>query len=261
MVLKMHVKEGFEELKKTTITDYNKFKEFYNEFMKNWNKAILTSIGLSSQNTPDTTPSDTTPPTPSGPKPSPPKTITTPPKPSQDEMNTYIDGLNTPYPYITAPLPELNSTNIQKVLPMIPEDATKFVNAIIWMNKSLSDALDSMNSVQGFEDKCDNLSNCLNDPAFLNKLAEAQRKNELDQAKNAEQIISNRIQKFFSNEQIVSEMTKNIELIKKADKLKTDLENGNMPDGKKVETKQNAPINTKPNDPSLPPMVNYFNQR
>lgn len=239
VLLKMYVKEGFEDLKKTTITDYNKFKEFYNEFMKNWNKAIVTSIGLNSEH----------------------NGSSSPPTPSQEEMNTYIDGLDKPYPHITAPLPEIDSTNIQKVLQMIPDDASKYVNALVWMNKSLTDALDSMKNVQGFEDKCDNLSNCMNDPAFLDKLAEAQKRNEIEKGKNAEQIISDRIKKFFSNNEIVKEMKKNIELVQKAEKIKTDLQNGNIPGVEKIEKRENAPINTKENDPSVPAMVNYFNQR
>ena len=72
------VKEGFEDISQNTINDYNKFTQFYNQFMTNWNKAIVSSIAIDTPQEPLITPGQ----------------VSSPPNPSQNDMNLYINTLS-----------------------------------------------------------------------------------------------------------------------------------------------------------------------
>lgn len=139
--------EGFEDLKSSDdlepsfITKYNKFMKFYNTFMENWTKSIITSMNTnapvqasSSQNT------------------------GTPPQPTNEQMNQYIQTLikkeGKTFPPVTDALPEIKTTDELNKLEL-PKKSDPFRNALDWMNANLSKALGSMptlSTVQGFVD-------------------------------------------------------------------------------------------------------------
>ena len=133
--------EGFEDLTPSFITKYNKFMKFYNTFMENWTKSIITSMNTnapiqasSSQNT------------------------GAPPQPTNDQMNQYIQTLNKKegktFPLITDALQEIKTTDDLNKLEL-PQKSEPFKNALEWMNTNLSKALGSMptlSTIQGFVD-------------------------------------------------------------------------------------------------------------
>ena len=93
--------EGFQtqELDPEFVKSYQTFIAFYNPFMVNWQKSIITSMNLDAPPQPAlTSPTQV----PSG---------GSAPAYTQDQMNQYIDGIiqtqHNPFPYITDPLPDL----------------------------------------------------------------------------------------------------------------------------------------------------------
>ena len=102
------IKEGFVS---QTTNDYNKFKQFYNQFITNWTKAIISSIAIDTPQEPLTSPGQ----------------VSQPPNPSQNDMNLYIDtlskNLNTPLPHITDLFPEID-TSLTDIISRIPPDST-----------------------------------------------------------------------------------------------------------------------------------------
>lgn len=225
-ILKIFITEGFEDLvqdktktqdQTKTANDYNRFKTFYNEFINNWNKAVTTALVSS-------IPIEKMP---SGPY-----------KPTLDDMNKYITILTTnekkPFPKMTALLPD--ELNVSEIIPRIPQDPIPYINALTWMNSNLQASMVSLGSsimdikMEAFEDKCQDLSNCMNNPNFLAKLSDAQKKNELDQIKSNEKILSDRINAFFSNKQVDELVQINRKLIKDADDIKNRAQSGKLVD-------------------------------
>ena len=217
-ILKIFITEGFEDLAQDqtkTMDDYNRFKTFYNEFINNWNKAITTALVSS-------IPIEKMP---SGPY-----------KPTLDDMNKYITILTTnekkPFPKMTSLLPD--ELNVSEIIPRIPQDPIPYINALTWMNSNLQASMVGLGSsindikMEEFEDKCQDISNCMNNPAFLAKLSDAQKKNELDQIKSNEKILSDRINAFFSNKQVDELVQINRKLIKDADDIKNRAQSGTL---------------------------------
>lgn len=216
-ILRLFIKEGFEDvtLTKTTIDDYNRFKTFYNEFIKNWNTSITTAIVSE-------IPIE--------------KMPLKPYKPTEDDMNSYIKIVSInekkPFPKITPLLPD--EINISDIIPRIPQDSTPYINALAWMNSKLQNSMLNLGSainsikIEQFEDKCQDLSNCINNPTFLATLSNAQKKNELDQIKSNEKILSERINMFFSNKQLDELSRINQQLIKDANDIKNRAQSGKL---------------------------------
>ena len=222
VILKLYfIKEGFEDggLSQNTINDYNKFKEFYNQFITNWEKAITSSIVLDTPQEPLTSPSQTS--------------SLNPPNPSTNDMNLYINklssDLNKKLPYVTELFPEqINSTILPEIISKIPEDSEIYINALDWMNEQLEKAHSNLN-IDNFEDMCHDISTCIaNNPELLAKIAEAQQVRGQKQIQENEQILSNRINKFFSNSQIEQSIQKNTELVKKTESIQKQAESGQL---------------------------------
>jgi len=152
--------EGFEDVDPSFLTKYNKFMKFYNTFMENWTKSIIVSMNTnapvqasSSQNT------------------------GTPPQPTIEQMNQYIQTLNKKdktFPPITELIPEIKTTDDLNKLEL-PQKSESFKNALEWMNANMSKALGSMPTlstiqgfvdimrgyhVEGFEDICQQITSC-----------------------------------------------------------------------------------------------------
>lgn len=209
------IKEGF--LNQTT-NDYNKFKQFYNQFITNWNKAIVSSIAIDTPQKPLTTPGQ----------------VSQPPNPSQNDMNLYIDtlskNLNKTLPHITDLFPEIDNISLTDIISRIPPDSTPYVNALQWMNDQMEKAHSNLN-IDHFEDMCQDISSCIaNNPDLIAKIAEAQANNEKDQIKNNEQQLSNRIAIFFSNNLLQPLIQKNTELVTKTEDIQKQAESGQLTD-------------------------------
>ena len=208
------IKEGFVS---QTTNDYNKFKQFYNQFITNWTKAIVSSIAIDTPQEPLTSPGQ----------------VSQPPNPSQNDMNLYIDtlskNLNTPLPHITDLFPEID-TSLTDIISRIPPDSTPYVNALKWMNDQMEKAHSNLN-IDNFEDMCQDISSCIaNNPDLIAKIAEAQANNEKDQIKKNEQELSNRIAIFFSNNLLQPLIQKNTELVTKTEDVQTQAESGQLTD-------------------------------
>lgn len=235
VILKISVgeMEGFEDsggLSQNAIDEYTKFSKYYNWFMTNWEKAIISSavadMPQKPLESPDQVKSDNA------------------PKPSMNDMNLYIVALankiGEPLPPVTVLFPEkINSTTLPEVIKMIPDDSKLYLNALNWMNKELEKSQKDLGSalqggpiqrpVEKFENKCDDISNCLmNNPEFLAKLAEAQRKAGQDQIRQYEQLMIGRIAKFFSNTKLNDATQKSIVLLKKADDIQKKAQSGQL---------------------------------
>ena len=213
--------EGFEDvnssfdLDSTFLIKYNKFMKFYNTFMENWTKSIITSMNTnapvqasSSQNT------------------------GTPPQPTIEQMNQYIQTLNKKdktFPPITELMPEIKTTDDLNKL-QLPQKAEPFKNALDWMNTNLSKALESMptlSSIQGFvdimrgyhvegfkdagEDICQQITSC-------------------QEAKNKQNIVIQKdMEKVFDEfDKLEPMLQKNQELIAKSKEIQDKAENGSL---------------------------------
>jgi len=130
--------EGFEDLDPTFLTKYNKFMKFYNTFMENWTKSIITSMNTDAPVKASTS-----------------ENTGSPPQPTIEQMNQYIQKLNKKdktFPPITESLPEIKTMDDLNKL-QLPQKAEPFKIALEWMNTNLSKALGSMPTlIQGFVD-------------------------------------------------------------------------------------------------------------
>ena len=142
--------EGFSDLDNTFLSKYNTFMTFYNTFMINWMQAIITSL---STNLPIEAPSKQ-------PSDEPRANKESPPQPTMDQLNQYIQILikkeGRSFPPITAPMPKLHTTE-ELIAIQFPIDIQPFQNALDWMNMNMSKshataeaALQSVASLQGF---------------------------------------------------------------------------------------------------------------
>ena len=222
------------KLSNETITKYNKFKTFYNDFMINWKKAV-TSLKYSVRNTtPDKKldidvskgPSETK--------------IETPtiPTPSMSELNAYINSTittsTTQYPQVTEELPEITSATLAEILLRIPKDYVLYKNALTLMNNTMEKGFEDIQklsadikNLQGFEDKCSDISNCLSNPDVIAKIAEGQKMNEINNFKLNEKTLVDRITTFFSPE-MEALIQKNKELNKMASDFQAKAESGEL---------------------------------
>ena len=133
--------EGFEDVEPTFLTKYNKFMKFYNTFMDNWTKTIITSMNTDAPVKASTS-----------------QNTGTPPQPTIEQMNQYIQILNKKegkiFPSITVLLPEIKTIDDLNKL-QLPQKSEPFKIALEWMNTNLSKALESiptLATVQGFVD-------------------------------------------------------------------------------------------------------------
>jgi hypothetical protein len=229
--------EGFENpIDPLLQKKYTTFVAFYNPFLINWEKAIVTSIGL-----------DT-----------PVKELTDPSQvgsgsasfvgPTRAEMNTYIQKLektlNKPFPLVTDALPStLDSTLINELPQRVSMDPSSYKNALQWMNASLSAALQEMESMkkspEGFDvmdkyqliedfDNCDEYAKCMSNPEVVSKIAAAQSEQQLKKEKEKRKVFENQLDSINNNSMIQSEAKKNIALIKKSKEIEAQARSGDL---------------------------------
>lgn len=223
------VEEGFQniQLQQSTINDYNRFKDFYNNFMKSWEKAVISSAVADMPQEPLSSPSEA----PSG----------DPPKPSRNDMNLYVVALakkiNKQLPPVTDLVPDQIDVNTLPVISQnIPQDSKLFVNALDWMNGQLEKSQSNLGSalqggniqVESFQSQCDDISKCIaNNPELLNKLAEAQRNQASQNLAVYEQALSSKVNKLFSGD-LNKLYQRNQQLVKQAEEIQRRAESGEM---------------------------------
>lgn len=220
------VKEGF-ELKQKTLEDYDKYIQFYNPFMVNWKKAIVSAIAMNTPQEPLTDPSE--------------KSSNKVELPSDDEMNLYISKLSKdmgkPFPPVTDPIPDdIDYDTLVERIPMIKSDPSAYINALDWMNSHLQESQDKLksalkgNSVENFEDQCEDISACLaNNPDLIKKIIQAQKDNEQNEMLLNEDLISQNVTSFL-NDKLKSSAEMNSTLVENAKKVQNDAKSGKMLD-------------------------------
>lgn len=247
------VEEGFQniQLQQTTINNYNRFKDFYNKFMTNWEKAVISSAVADMPQEPLSSPSEA----PTG----------EPPKPSRNDMNLYVVALakkiNKQLPPVTDLVPEQIDANTLPVISQnIPQDPKLFINALDWMNGQLEKSQSNLGSalqggsiqVESFQSQCDDISKCIaNNPELLNKLAEAQRNQVAQNLAVYEQTLSGKVNKLFSGD-LNKLYQRNQQLVKQAEITQKRAESGEMINDINVPGGRTKAVYQKsPNDESM----------
>lgn len=228
--------EGFEDLDPIdpTLTEkYNKFVSFYNPLMINWEKAIVTSIGLDTPVKPLTDPSQVG----SG---------SSFQAPTRIEINAYIQKLEKtlgkPFPPVTDALPStLDTKVINEINKRIPMDPSVYQNALQWMNTGLSAAQEQLNAMkkspEGFDvmdkyqkiepfDNCEEYAKCMSDPEVASKIAAAQSEQQLKKEREKRKALEEKLDKINNNATVQSEAAKNEALIKKSKEIEAQAKSG-----------------------------------
>ncbi len=222
-------KEGFENitLQPDFIDKYNLFIKFYNPFIINWEEAIITAISTNIKQQPSLNQN----------------TNNSPPKPTKQEINQYIQDLSQkigkPLPQITEQLPEqINSESIINISKTIPSDSNKYFNALQWMNSQLISSQNNLDSalkgntfkIEGFDNQyCTNLETCFDEhPELIDKLLDAQNNRKLHNINIIQKEMGINMDKFNNNQQLQNELKSNIELIKKSKEIRRQAENGEL---------------------------------
>ena len=172
----------------------------YNPFLKNWEKAIVSSIGL------EANPLE------------PQKT------PTRDEMNQYIEQLSVklgkPLPPLTDPLPKVMDPTIP-----LPNDPAPYTNALTWMNTQLAKSHEKLGALQGKEsfvvyEGFDATSICQQ----MVQCQESQK--DKDAAKNQE--LSDRFAQFGKNADLSAAFNGNLDLMEKSKKIQDAAQSGEL---------------------------------
>lgn len=224
--------EGFEDpIEPELIDKYSRFVAFYNPFLINWEKAIVTSIGLDTVIKPLTDPSQVG---------SPSASFTTP---TRIEINAYIQNLEKtlkkPFPPLTDALPSTLDSALITELSQRPLDPSAYQNALQWMNKSLSAAHTQMDALkkspEGFNsqrkegfDNCAEYTKCMSDPEVLSNIAEAQNEQQAKKEKEKRKALEDKLDNINNNTIVQSEAKKNQELIEKSKEVEAQAKNGTL---------------------------------
>jgi len=229
-------KEGFENVNEITneslnpsfIQSYKQFVNFYNPFLKNWEKAIITAASQEVQQPPLENPQQ--------------QSTSKPPTISRIEQNVYISNLssrlNKSLPFITDTLPtEINNKSIPILLNTIPKDNESYQHAMDWMNsqlegsqQNLQNALKGMPiTIETFQSKCGNVSQCLlDDQEFISKVGEQLELSEKKKQEEIQNELKKRMDFVNQNNKLQETAVKNQELIKQSDKVKQQAESGEL---------------------------------
>lgn len=232
--------EGFEDqaINPDMEKKYQQFIAFYNPFLVNWEKAIVTSIGLDTSVKPLTNPGDTS--------------TATLQTPSRAEMNAYIvklgKKLNMQLPLLTDPLPDtLTPAVLSNVTQNISMDPEIYKRALDMMVKGQEEAhaklekmkkspegFDTMNpywNTEGF-DSCQEYKKCMTDPDVVNAIAraQAQQQSQLQQQQQQEQkkVFELNLDKINSDKMLQSLNNKNNEFLQKAKEIEDKAKNGTL---------------------------------
>lgn len=232
--------EGFENgaLPSTLQESYQRFVEFYNPFLVNWEKALTTAVSQEIPVAPQADPANPTPPSP-------------PPPITRIQMNEYVnrlsDKLQKPLPQLTDPLPkEINTASLSMVLSQLPKNTTPYENALQWMNQQMKDAQQNLAgalqgvppipAVEGFDANaptCQEVSQCLaNNPEFIaqvtQQVAQEQDAQKKQSAEEQQKELLQRITPFLENASLTQEGATNQELAKQLGGVQQQAESGEL---------------------------------
>ncbi len=213
-------REGFESpdtVRPEIMRDYEAFAVFYQPFLINWEKAIMTSYGLQ--------------------KPSLEQTQTFSAA-SRTELNSYIAKVSqekgVALPSLTEALPNtIAKPTIPLLLTLVPTDSTPYLNALQWMNTQLATAqqdLASMKAVEGFIwARMKGLPQAHVQEAFVTCDDIAKCMDARDQAKQAsqEQELIRRLRSF-QNPALQTAMKENKRLVGKSEQIQKQAQSGEL---------------------------------
>lgn len=220
------IKEGFQDnipLNPSTTKAYNNFIEFYSPFCINWKKAIISSVASEIPQEPLTDPSQIQ--------------TSTAPKISEEQMNQYITSMSQQegqqFPQICISLPStIDSSSLEKVIPLIPNDLTPYINALNWMNAHLSKAHGNLGkalqggSIESFDNMCQNIEQCLqNDPQLLQEILQQSQQQNITQL---EQQLLSKINPFISSSDLTQALQTNQELVAKSQEIQDQAQSGEL---------------------------------
>ena len=221
--------------------NYKIFVDIYNTFMINWEKALITLIGLNNVS-PEATPDAATNATTDAP--------TKPAMPSRNEINLYIKNLtsklNMILPEVTDPFPKTIDVNKidPTLLKKIPSDPIPYINALTWINTNLEKTHRDLESAmkgkktegfytEGFyteeytigeHDIEDFGIEGFDTNEMCQQYLSCQQQNE----KQIQQSINTALLNFINNKQLLDAFARNKELIAKSEKIKKQAESGDL---------------------------------
>ena len=213
---------------------YQQFVGFYNPFLVNWEKAIVTMIGLDTPVKPLTSPDDVA--------------SATFQAPTRVEMNAYIKKLEKtsekPLPFLTDPLPAmLTPTVLADVTQYITMDPSPYQNALEIMVNSQKEAhsqLDAMKkSPEGFDainpyqymegfDSCQDYKKCMTDPEVIAAIAKAQSEQQQKEQSDRQNEFETKLDKFNSDKAIQGLTEQNKVYLQKAMEIQEQAKNGTL---------------------------------
>ena len=211
------------------VATYHQFATtVYNPFLVTWQKAIVSSISADQPQEPLTSPSQTS------------ASSAKPTIPPQSEMNAYIANfsqkLGKSLPNITDPLPDtIDIVSFPVIAPKIPADPVPYTNALMWLNRQLTEAQlklksalkgESFMNLEGFDNQtCQDLSQCFQEnPELIQQCGAALKKQgQLEQSH-----VLSQIKQFMKNKEFVSAQQKNNELVEQSKKIESQAKSGEL---------------------------------
>jgi hypothetical protein len=213
-------REGFESsntVRPEIMRDYEAFAVFYQPFLINWEKAIMTSYGLQKPSLEQTQIFSAA---------------------SRTELNSYIAKVSqekgVALPSLTEALPNtIAQPTLPLLLTLVPTDSTPYLNALQWMNTQLATAqqdLASMKAVEGFIwARMKGLPQAHVQEAFVTCDDIAKCMDARDQAKQAsqEQELIRRLRSF-QNPALQTAMKENKRLVGKSEQIQKQAQSGEL---------------------------------
>jgi hypothetical protein len=221
--------EGFQasqQLDSDTTQKYTDFLNFYDTFCSNWDKAIQSSVASELPQQPLTDPSQTQ--------------SSSSPQITDSQKNQYItqlsQQLSQPLPPICTQLPpSIDSSSISNVLQIMPSDPTPYLNALNWMNQQMEKSHSNLNgalqgnSSEGFEDVCQDISQCIaNNPQLAQQIAKEISQQNAQSLSQQEQTLVNQISVFLNNSDLMSALNQNKELAQKSQDIQNQAQSGQL---------------------------------
>jgi hypothetical protein len=235
--------EGFQtqELDSDVLKEYDTFLTFYTTFCTNWQKAIISSVAADIPQQPSTS-----------------VTSASAPQITESEMNMYITKLSQQtgksFPQICISLPgQIDASSLPSLLQKIPQSSEPYMNALNWMNDKLSSAHSDLDKslqgykTEGFEDTCQNMSQCIaNNPQLAQQIAQQIAQQNTQSINEQQQQLLTILKSFNDNQQLLDANQTNNTLIQKSQDIQNQAQSGelfkqiNIPDTSSI-TKYSMP--------------------
>jgi len=219
--------ETFQDLDPAFVNKYNTFVAFYNPFLTNWEKAVMTSMSMEITQQPLTSPSQIG------------SATATSPTFSRSKMNQYIQELSQTrkesLPPLTDPLPHsIDPTMIPQLVQTIPQDPAPYQHALNWMNEQLAKSHQNLDgalqgkSAEGFADNCAEVSQCMSNPEVVRQITEQQQAQQAQQLQTQQQTISLHVDQFNQNQSLQRAISQNNELVQESKNIQNQAQSGEL---------------------------------